>query len=245
MIKIKKVFEPLAVVIIALAFLGVMSWAGVSDFDAVRVKDAGDTYQLEVQNSSGTRKFSVDDSGNIYVAGTLQVVGTLTATTTRSVPLPILGFWVQENATTVTPLGVDTLSTPAHVVISSNVPLVKLGNGYTTPIVMTFRIPDDYSSGGAFKLMANQSGTTTACTVDFDVYVNAAGSTMDSAATDQTPVSLLYAGTTPSQVTLTPATDFAAIAAGQWVTLRIWRGTTTGTDALQVGNATFFYTARQ
>ncbi len=225
-----------------LAFLLVVgvSYAGVTNLDGIRLKATGEeTYQVEVQNSSGTRVFSVDSSGNAYVAGTL------TATVTRSVPLPIMGFLIQETSSTVTPITSSSTTTPIYATVSNNVPLLRFMTGYTTPVIMTFRIPDDYSSGGAFKVMANQSGTTTACTIDFDVYVNAAGSTMDSAATDQTAGTLTYAGTTPSQVTLTPATDFASLAAGQWVTLRLWKGTTTGTDDLQVGNVSFFYTATQ
>jgi len=225
-----------------LAFLLVVgvSYAGVTNLDGIRLKATGEeTYQVEVQNSSGIRVFSVDSSGNAYVAGTL------TATVTRSVPLPIMGFLIQETSSTVTPITSSSTTTPIYATVSNNVPLLRFMTGYTTPVIMTFRIPDDYSSGGAFKVMANQSGTTTACTIDFDVYVNAAGSTMDSAATDQTAGTLTYAGTTPSQVTLTPATDFASLAAGQWVTLRLWKGTTTGTDDLQVGNVSFFYTATQ
>ena len=225
-----------------LAFLLVVgvSYAGVTNLDGIRLKATGEeTYQVEVQNSSGTRVFSVDSSGNAYVAGTL------TATVTRSVPLPIMGFLIQETSSTVTPITSSSTTTPIYATVSNNVPLLRFMTGYTTQVIMTFRIPDDYSSGGAFKVMANQSGTTTACTIDFDVYVNAAGSTMDSAATDQTAGTLTYAGTTPSQVTLTPATDFASLAAGQWVTLRLWKGTTTGTDDLQVGNVSFFYTATQ
>ena len=238
-IKFKKSLNVLLYVFVLLLVVG-LGYAAVTDLDGIRLKATGDeTYQLEVQNSSGTQVFSVDSRGNTYVSGTL------TAAAARSIPLPIMSFVVQETASTVSILTATTTTTPAHVNISNNVPVIKLGYGYTTPVSITFRVPNDYLSGGGFRLMANQSGTTTACTVDFDVYVNAAGSTMDGSATNQTPVTLTYAGTTPSLVQLSPATDFAALAAGDWVTLRIWRGATTGTDALQVGDVSFFYTASQ
>jgi hypothetical protein len=54
-------------------------YAGVTDFDSVRTTaKTGDTYQLEVKNSSGTSKFSVDSSGNVTAAGTLSVTGAAT-----------------------------------------------------------------------------------------------------------------------------------------------------------------------
>lgn len=176
------------------------------------------------------------------ITATAAQLNRMGSTQTRTIPLPVLGFAIQSTGG-LTLLGTTTTATPAHVVLSTGIPVIKLSNGYTSPVVINFRVPDDYSSGGAFSLMANQSGTTTPCTVDFDVYLNSSGSTMDSTATNQTPVTLAYAGTTPSAVTLTPATDFASLTAGQWVLLRIWRGATTGTDALQVGNVTFSYSA--
>jgi hypothetical protein len=111
-------------------------------------------------------------------------------------------------------------------------------------VLTTFRIPVDYASGGAFRLFCTESDSTTPNQVDFDVYVNSNGVAADAAATGQTPVALAGTTATTSVVTLTPATDFAALAAGYWVTLRIWRDDTAeGTGDLEVKGVDFYYTA--
>jgi hypothetical protein len=110
--------------------------------------------------------------------------------------------------------------------------------------MITFRVPYDYSSGGAFRLICTESDSTTPNQVDFDVYVNRDGRAADSSATDQTPVALAGTTATPDVITLTPATDLTGLAAGDWITVRIWRDdTATGTGDLEVKGVEFFYTA--
>lgn len=58
----------------ALLFIASLVWAAQTDIiGSLKITASGDseTYQLSVYNSSGTREFSVDSSGNVYVAGTL------------------------------------------------------------------------------------------------------------------------------------------------------------------------------
>ena len=66
-----KIKERLLTYILVALFVGVpLVWAGVTNFDAIKViAKSGDTYQIEVDNSSGTRVFSVDSSGNVYTGG--------------------------------------------------------------------------------------------------------------------------------------------------------------------------------
>ncbi len=90
-------------IFLALCLVGcvALAFAGVTDFDSVRTTaKSEDTYQLEVKNSSGTSKFSVDSSGNVVAAGTLGVTGATTLT----------GDVTMSGALTVT--GVPTLPTP-------------------------------------------------------------------------------------------------------------------------------------
>jgi hypothetical protein len=70
---------------VVVLIFSVLSWAGVTNFDSVTVAPTSDdTYGLRVNNSSGTRKFSVDSSGNTYVAGTITATSPVLTTTTLS-----------------------------------------------------------------------------------------------------------------------------------------------------------------
>ncbi len=249
-------------VILCLLFVAGIVWATPSDFGSVRTKDSGDsdTYLYEAQNSSGTRLFSVSNTtGNVYTAGTLNVtgattLGTATITTgnittatittlshsrERGFTLPLAGFVLSSGEPV-------SYTTAPGMEIDDYAPNIVWSDGETTPVIITFRVPYDYSSAGAFRLICTESDSTTPNQVDFDVYVNANGVAADSSATGQTPVALTQNTSTPSVVTLTPATDFASLAAGQWVTLRIWRDDTAdGTGDLEVKGVEFFYTASQ
>jgi hypothetical protein len=234
----KRIFVSVVILLLLAAFV----WAGTTNFDAVVVTPnaADDTYGLRLNNSSGTRLFSVDASGNVYTSGTV------TAATTRSVPLPILGFLVGITNTELAPLSTNVDASGAYASFANAVPFISFARSRTTPVIVTFRVPDDYSTGGYFRVFASQWVTTpvAAVTIDFDVFVNAAASGVTTAATNQTPVALDYANSTqPSSVILTPGTDFASLAGGQWVTLRIWRGTTGGGSVLAVKDVAFIYTA--
>jgi len=94
--------------------------------------------------------------------------------------------------------------------------------------------------------MATESDSTTPNQVDFAVYVNADGVAIDASESNQTPVALDQATSTPSVITLTVSTDFASLAAGNRVTLRLWRdNVATGTGHLEIRDVVFYYTATQ
>lgn len=64
-----------SLVLVALC-VALAAYGGVSNFDAVEMTATpDDTYQIQVKNSSGTSKFTVDSSGNVVAAGTLAVTG--------------------------------------------------------------------------------------------------------------------------------------------------------------------------
>ncbi len=226
--------KSLNVALYVLAFLLVVgiSYATVTDFNGVRVKSTGEeTYQVEVQNSSGTRVYSVDSYGNVYIGGTL------TSVVERGFTLPILGFMLTNGSPV-------SASTAPGLEVDNLIPNIVWSDGETTPVMITFRVPTDYYSGGAFRVIATESDSTTPNQIDFDVYVNRSGRAAASSASNQTPVALAGTTATPSVVTLTPSTDFSSLAAGDWVTLRIWRDdTATGTGDLEVKGVEFFYTA--
>lgn len=202
---------------------------------------ADPTYGPKIYNKQGGDELVAADGGTITVesGGTLAIEsgGTLTYARERSFTLPLFGFVSNDGA-------VLTSSTAPGLEIDDLIPNIVWADGETTPVMITFRIPSDYSSGGAFRVIATESNSTTPNQVDFDVYINKDGVAADASATGQTPVALAGTTSTPDVVTLTPATDQASFAAGAWVTFRIWRDdTATGTGDLEVKGVEFFYTA--
>ena len=123
------------------------------------------------------------------------------------------------------PDAVSSLSSSTQPGLETDNELLAIvwADGETTPAQVTFRVPQNYNSGGAFKVFVDESSSTTPNQVDFQVYVNTSGTSWDSSATGQTPVALAGTATTPTLVTLTPATDFDSLAAGDIVTLEVWR----------------------
>ena len=82
--------------------------------------------------------------------------------------------------------------------IDNSIPAIVWADGETTPCSVTFRVPADYVSGGAFAVIADEStGDATPCQIDFEVYVNADGSPFDASVSNQTPVALSYDPGTP------------------------------------------------
>lgn len=183
-------------------------------------------------------------TGNIInVNATIVNSPTISATTiTLSTPnvgtveLPINSFLFQDTGTPLT-----TATTPG-LEIDNLIPDIVWSDGETSAVMVTFKIPSDYLSGGAFRLFCDSSNSTTPEQVDFDVYVNGNNTAWDAAATDQTPVAISTGAGTPCIVTLTPAVDFATLAAEKVVTLRTWRDNVSdGTGDLEVSYAEFYY----
>lgn len=183
---------------------------------------------------------------NPTITGTITatggVSGTNIADVERHIPLPIAAMYLFDG----TYFRQLTDYTAPGLEVDDLIPNVVWADGETTPAYVSFRIPSDYASGGAFKVLATESDSTTPNKVDFQVYINSDGAAADAAATDQTPVALAGTTATPDEVTLTPATDFSSLAAGNWVTLGIWRDdVAAGTGDLEVKGLDFYYTATQ
>ncbi len=177
------------------------------------------------------------------LAGATGSLLTTTSTGEEKIPLPI-GAFIGSYVTGYTAAAfVLTAATDPGIGVAALIPGIYWADNSISPVAITFRVPANYSSGGAFRLICTETDSTTPNQVDFDVWVNKSGTAFDSTATGQTPVALTKDTTTPSVVTLTPATDFAALVAGDWVTLRMWRdNVATGTGTLYVHGVDFFYT---
>jgi len=202
------------------------------------VWDAKNVFNQEVEFDGNVEFDSTVDFTDATITATGLITATHIADVVRYYQLPIVAVTVTGDAITA--------STAPGLEVDDLIPGIVWADGETTPVQITFRIPSDYSSGGLFKVLATESDSTTPNQVDFSVYVNTSGVAADAAATNQTPVALAGTTSTPSEITLTVATDFAALAAGNWVTLNIWRDdTATGTGDLEVKGIAFYYTAVQ
>lgn len=224
----------LIAVIAALLFASV-AWAADATYGPkVYMKQGGDE---QVIANGGTQTVESGGTVNVQSGATFNIDGTLTHSRERSFGLPLFGFVSTDGV-------VLTNSTAPGLEIDDLLPNIVWADGETTPVMITFRIPSDYSSGGAFRLLCTESDSSTPNQVDFLVYVNKDGQAVDASATNQTPVALAGTTSTPDVVTLTPGTDFASLAAGDWVTIRIWRDDVAdGTGDLEVKGVEFFYTA--
>ena len=108
---------------------------------------------------------------------------------------------------------------------------INWGDGTTSYAVVTFRVPADYSSGGAFRVLTDQDGdpaTESDCEIEFQVKSHtvdgiSAWSTVDypiDHVGEKVELGLEVHGS-PTVVTLTPTG--ATFAAGNIVTLMLWR----------------------
>jgi len=126
-------------------------------------------------------------------------------------------------------------------------------DGETSYAQVTFIVPEDYVSGGGFRVYCDQSGVAdgdgvgSPTKVDFYVQVNDVGEYwVTSALTSQAPAATSGGGGSPQSVTLTVATAFTSLEAGDVVTLVVGRDDAddTGGDPtadLEVYYAEFYY----
>lgn len=203
-------------------------------------KDGNEIFSIEAANRKVT--YPSGSAADIESGATFTIAGTFAHARERSFSLPLTGF---VNAHDASPLVVTTTGLPGLQIDDSIPNIVWAKDEYASPVSITFKVPTDYSSGGAFRLICTESSSfTTPNRVDFDVYVYRIASGLLSTTANQTPVALTGTTEVPVLVTLTPGTNFNALAGGDWVTLRIWRdGTIDAQGDLEVKGVEFFYTA--
>lgn len=125
--------------------------------------------------------------------------------------------------------------------IQNNLPAIIWEDGWNSYAQVTFRVPPDYISGGLFKVFTDFD-TSTAPSIKFKVYVNSDGSAWDTTHTAQTAVDQGGTAGSPKLVTLTPATDFASLAANDVVTFAIGRDDVdVSTGDLELYYVDFYY----
>lgn len=153
-------------------------------------------------------------------------------------------FVCLDNAgTTVVPL---TASSLPRLSVDNNLIAIEWDDGDESYAQVTFKVPDDYLSGGVFKILTDYDSGADNPPIHFRVYVNADGTAWDAATTAQTAVDPAGTAGTPELSILTVATDFASLAAGNIVTLQIARSNQDSSTAdLEVYYVEFYYNAKQ
>ena len=161
----------------------------------------------------------------------------------RQIELPLESFL---NVTTFGEIVEASAATDPVIALNNSVPSIVWADADTDWIAQTFVVPPDYALSGYFEVVAAEAtGTATDVGVDFDVYINQDNAAWDAAATDQTRVDV-GASALPQTLTLTVATDFDSLTAGDAVTLRLTRADGgVGAESLELYNVKFVYTATQ
>ncbi len=246
--KYNRIILAVAIILVAVTVIAATTWdMSWPRFDQLWVGDTDDTPGNTLSTNSAYIKGDLELDGMLYAdGGVSDTTGGVTATeiadVVRYVQLP-LGSFVTETGGAYTPV---TSSTAPGMEVDDLIPNIVWADGETTPAQISFMIPSDYSSGGAFYVLATESDSTTPNQIDFSIYNNKDATAADAAATNQTPVALAGTTSTPDLVTLTPATDIASVVANEVITLDIWRDNTAdGTGDLEVKAVVFFYTATQ
>lgn len=144
--------------------------------------------------------------------------------------------------TTVVPL---TASSTPRLSVDNGLVAMEWDDGDESYAQVTFKVPDDYLMNGKFKILTDYDGGSDNPPIHFRVYVNGDGDTWDAATTAQTAVDPAGTAGTPELSTLTVATDFASLAAGDIVTLQIARSDQDSSTAdLEVYYVEFYYDAK-
>ena len=141
------------------------------------------------------------------------------------------------------PVVLSASTKPGYAMYQNRLVLAYPDGGAVTPVVVSFRVPQDYLSGMSFRVVASESDSTTPNQIDFLVYTTGDGEPYPTSITNQTPVALAGTVATPDVVTLTVATDFDLLAAGDFVTLAIWcDNAADGTGILYIDSVQAVYT---
>ena len=219
-----------------------LAYADMSDRATLGGANATQVYDWRVDSSGdlipGSNSTNTIGDATHVVSAVYADDFVMTSGEERSIEFTV-GDFIINDGTSVAPI---TTTTSPGLEVDNKATSLVWADGEVTPAQVTFKVPSDYKSGGAFRVFCDESLSTTPNQVDFNVYVNKDGTVFDTAATDQTPVALAGTAGTPDLVTLSVATDFSAIAAGDVVTFNVWRDDTAdGTGDLELYYAEFYY----
>lgn len=158
---------------------------------------------------------------------------------TRSFELPLASFVIDgAGASEGYPLSYDGGTAPGLDIIDG-IPAIIWASPEVTPVQYTFRLPSDYSSGLSFRVLVSSSNSPHS--YDWSLFINKDSTAFDAAANAQTSVeqALSSAEATAKNEILTFSPNSSALAdlaAGNYVTLSIWR-VGADSDSFGAGNA--------
>lgn len=128
---------------------------------------------------------------------------------------------------------------------TSKMAFIRFYNGITDPIQKKFRIPANYASGGAFRLLMRRSaGTSTPPAMAWTIYSDADVTAFDTAGVAQTAVSMDGSTGSGSPQEKIFTISGVTLSAGKTITVEFSRAGT-GTEVLDLFYAEFYYTAQE
>lgn len=169
------------------------------------------------------------------------------ADTTRRVHLPLTSFLTDADGT---PAQLTSSTQPELVYTANQGLFIQYQEDDTADIGTQFTVPDDYASGGAFKVVADTSAAiVTNWDLDFKVAISQATGSSNAWDTDmdnETAVDVTDTPGKPRVLTFTP-TDQADISGGDTVLFDLFPANNTGSGEpnVELYNIWFEYTATQ
>ncbi|MBU0707059.1 hypothetical protein KKG41_01670 [Patescibacteria group bacterium] len=166
---------------------------------------------------------------------------------TRKVDMPIGSLFMLTDPSTIAPL--DTTSTPVLTYIADQGAYLVYSEDDTDSVVGSIVVPEDYGSGGVFKMAVDTSSAiVTDWNFDFEVAIGTTTGTeaWDATVDDETAVDVPDTPGEPNIMTFTP-TGQSDISAGDLVSLKLTpdTNTATGEPDVEIYALWFEYTAIQ
>ncbi len=219
-----------------------LAYADMSDRATLGGANATQVYDWRVDSSGdltpGSNSTNTIGDATHVVSAVYADDFVMTSGEERSIEFTV-GDFIINDGTSVAPI---TTTTSPGLEVDNKATSLVWADGEVTPAQVTFKVPSDYKSGGAFRVFCDESSSATPNQVGFSVYVNQEGAAWAASATTQTSVALAGTAGTPDMVTLAVATDFTSLASGDIITLNVWRDdTATGTGDLELYYAEFYY----
>uniref|UniRef100_A0A6H1ZG46 Uncharacterized protein n=1 Tax=viral metagenome TaxID=1070528 RepID=A0A6H1ZG46_9ZZZZ len=256
--KKKYVFILLLLVALVVMFISTpkaaTTWSQIySTFTELWVGDSDDAPTHTLTTNSAYIKGDVEIDGSLYIDGGISGTAVITATNiadpTRVIQFPLVAATIDTSGTQ-TVMGNDGVTAPG-IAATDGIPAIVYGtSAETASIGWSFVLPQDYSSGLAFRMITSTDTDTTYASwgIDWQLFVNKPSVAFDAACFDQTVVT--NSNTTPSasnvQLTFTPdATALADMAAGYTVTVFFWPSDSRASGTIEVKSVEGRYTATQ
>ncbi len=142
---------------------------------------------------------------------------------------------------------IPTASTWPQLQLQNNVIALVWGDGNESYAQVTFKVPDDYLSGGAFRIFTDYNSGSDHPQINYRVRVNSDGVAWDTGSTVQSAVDPGGTAGLPELTNLPLTTDFDSLAAGEIVTFEFVRSDQEAgvTASLESYYLEFYYNSKE